>query len=328
MQNDDETCSDRDSSGAFVGVPRGGVRRWKRKVLGGGTANPAASSAVSVPNRAPVSTPPTTTFKFGEHEAKVYDLKGIDLKQQEITPNFGHLVATGEAMYFHGKKKGDEEQSLWQLKYSHEELTGISPVGLSADIAVLATNGKNVYCESRENTFDWYDGKTFHTGKKNTGIRPIAAVAGKDTLYTYTKMGETITKGRFDNGEIKDAVEAIGKQSFSMTPVYADDKEIFVRSEVKKDGKNVEFLASFDTNGKELHRFDGFPSNENPYGWTVTTNYVVHVKAKGVFRIYDRATGKLIADVATKLKPYRMATITGNDVLVYDLDKRFYRVDF
>lgn len=105
-------------------------------------------------------------------------------------------------------------------------------------------------------------------------------------------------------------------------------KEIFVRSEVKKDGKNVEFLASFDTNGKELHRFDGFPSNENPYGWTVTTNYVVHVKAKGVFRIYDRATGKMIADVATKLKPYRMATITGNDVLVYDLDKRFYRVDF
>ena len=54
----------------------------------------------------------------------------------------------------------------------------------------------------------------------------------------------------------------------------------------------------------------------------------MHVKAKGVFRIYDRATGKLIADVETKLKPYRMATITGNDVLVYDLDKRFYRVDF
>ena len=293
----------------------------------GAPAKPAASGP-AVPKRAEVKTPPTTTFKFGEHEAKVYDLKGIDLKQMEITPNFGRLVATKEAMYFHAKKKGDKDQALWQVKFDHENLTGIGPVGLSADIAVLATNGKNVYCESREQTFDWYDGKTFHTGKKNTAIRPIAAVAGQDTIYTYTKMGETITKGRFDNGEIKDAKEVIGKQNFNMTPVYADDKEIFVRSEVKKDGKTVEFLASFDTNGKELHRFDGFPSNENPYGWTVTANYVVHVKAKGVFRIYDRATGKLIADVETKLKPYRMATVTGNDVLVYDLDKKFYRVDF
>ena len=293
----------------------------------GAPAKPAASGP-AIPKRAEVKTPPTTTFKFGEHEAKVYDLKGIDLKQQEITPNFGHLVATKEAMYFHGKKKGDKDQSLWQLKYSHEDLTGIGPVGLSADIAVLATNGKNVYCESREQTFDWYDGKTFHTGKKNTAIRPIAAVAGKDTIYTYTKMGETITKSRFDAGELKDTKDAIGKQAFNMTPVYADDKEIFIRTSYRENGKTREMLVSFDTKGKELHRFDGFPDNENPYDWTVTANYVVQVKAKGVFRIYDRATGKLIADVETKLKPYRMATVTGNDVLVYDLDKRFYRVDF
>lgn len=293
----------------------------------GGTAKPAAS-APAVPQREKVKTPPTTTFKFGEHEAKVYDLKGIDLKQQEITPNFGYLVATKDAMYFHAKKKGDKDQSLWQLKYDHENLTGIGPVGLSSTISILATNGKTVYCQSKEDTFDWYDGKTFHTGKKNADLRPIAAAAGTDTLYTYTKMGETITKGRFANGEIKDAKEVIGKQEFAMRPLYADDKEIFIRTSFKKDGKTIETLVAFDMNGKELRRFEGFPSNENPYDWTVTANYVVHVKAKGVFRVYDRATGKLIADVETKLKPYRMATVTGNDVLVYDLDKKFYRVDF
>ena len=72
---------------------------------GSGAANNPPK--IEVPARAPVSTPPTMTFKFGATEAKVYELTGVDLKKIIRT---NRIVMLGDDIFFHTDTKYYEDQ--------------------------------------------------------------------------------------------------------------------------------------------------------------------------------------------------------------------------
>ncbi|MBO6210349.1 MAG: hypothetical protein J6N99_06625, partial [Schwartzia sp.] len=65
----------------------------------GGSGSGAANNPpkIETPTRAPVSTPPTMTFKFGQTEAKVYELTGVDLKNIIRT---NRIVTMGDDIFF------------------------------------------------------------------------------------------------------------------------------------------------------------------------------------------------------------------------------------
>ena len=86
-------------------------------------------------------------------------------------------------------------------------------------------------------------------------------------------------------------------------------------------------LIAFDKNGKELRRYEGV--KELPRGWAVTENYVIATGSKGVFRVYDRKSGKELGEAKIEMRPFALCTVKGNDVIVYDdRAKKLYRIDF
>lgn len=61
----------------------------------------------------------------------------------------------------------------------------------------------------------------------------------------------------------------------------------------------------------------------------VTANYVIQAGSLGTFRVFDRETGTLVADLKLNMRPFTMALAKGNDVFVYDdRAKKLYRIDF
>ena len=313
----------------------------------GGTAKPAAASTVSVPSRAPVSTPPTTTFKFGEHEAKVYELKGVDAWKESRT-NIGHLAVTKDAIYFHGKKRdGDPQQYLWKLSYNKEQLTAMEPVAPANGFEVLGTNGTEVYFRSNEKTLDVYDGKTLRKGKEWQADEMVGSSAANTKDIFFLKQGGVAKSTADDTSKFDMVVKQIdaNKENIGgMDIVYADGKEIYVRGNIRKQGAKVSTptLLVFDMTGKEIRRYEGI--EDTPRGWAVTANYVVHASAKGMIRVFDRATGSQIGEATlelrpatgsqngkepAKLRPFQFFTVTGNDVIMFDdKDNKFYRIDF
>ena len=306
----------------------------------GGSGSGAANNPpkIETPARAPVSTPPTMTFKFGETEAKVYELTGVDLKKIIRT---NRIVMLGDDIFFHTDTKyyEDKLQHVNKVTLKNETISNLVDLGPSGDIHEMTTNGKIVLWQSNRKATEKdklviYDGKEAKAAGKWSGSPE--GDPGSDNFYVL--WGHELREQTLENGEWKIGKKLIedyqkmdpefGRVSFKN--VCVKDGEIYIRYFLpKKDGEKEDtpMLIALDKNGKELRRYEGV--KELPRGWAVTENYVIHSGSKGDFRVYDRKTAKLLGEAKSEMRPFVLWTKTGNDVIVYDdRAKKLYRIDF
>ena len=303
---------------------------------GSGAANNPPK--IETPTRAPVSTPPTMTFKFGQTEAKVYELTGVDLKNIIRT---NRIVTMGDDIFFHTDTKyyEDKLQHVNKVTLKNETISNLVDLGPSGDIHEMTTNGKIVLWQSNRKATEKdklviYDGKEAKAAGKWSGSPE--GDPGSDNFYVL--WGHELREQTLENGEWKIGKKLIedyqkmdpefGRVSFKN--VCVKDGEIYIRYFLpKKDGEKEDtpMLIALDKNGKELRRYEGV--KELPRGWAVTENYVIHSGSKGDFRVYDRKTAKLLGEAKIEMRPFVLWTKTGNDVIVYDdRAKKLYRIDF
>ena len=306
----------------------------------GGSGSGAAQSPpkIEVPARAPVSTPPTMTFKFGQTEAKVYELTGVDLKKIIRT---NKLVMLGDDIFFHTDTKyyEDQLQHVNKVTLKNETLSNLVDLGPSGDIHEMTSNGKVVVWQSNRKATEKdklviYDGKEAKTAGKWSG----SPEGDPDSDKFYVLWGHELREQQLENGEWKIVKKLIedyqkidkGFDRVSFKPVCVSKGEIYMRYFLpKKDGEknDTPMLAAFGKDGKMLRTYEGV--KELPRGWAVTENYVIHTGSKGEFRVYDRQTAKLIGEAKIEMRPFELCTKTGNDVIVYDdRAKKLYRIDF
>ncbi|MBR1553262.1 MAG: hypothetical protein IJ631_04535 [Schwartzia sp.] len=307
---------------------------------GGGSGapknDPPKAAAPAKPARAAVATAPTMTFKFGNEEAKVYELTGVDLKKKIRT---GKIVKMGDDIFFHTDTVGEEKEThINKVTVKGETISGLADLGMSGDIDELATNGKTVLWQTSrkevpKDSLAIYDGKERNIG----GKWPGSIMGDPETGEFVVVRGKKIKIAKLENGEMKDVktlIEDYSKASpdyerVIFKPVCVDKGEIYLRCYIKKEGEknNTPYLIAFDKDGKELRRYEGV--KDLPRGWAVTENYVVHTGSKGDIRVFDKKSGNVIGDAKIEMRPFELWTATGNDVIVYDdrADK-FYRIDF
>ena len=306
----------------------------------GGSGSGAANNPpkIEVPARAPVSTPPTMTFKFGQTEAKVYELTGVDLKNIIRT---NKLVAMGDDIFFHTDTKHYEDklQHVNKVTMKNETIANLTDLGPSGDIHEMTTNGKIVLWQSNRKATEKdklviYDGKEAKAAGKWSG----SPLADPDSDKFFVLWGHELREQQLENGEWKINKKLIedyqkldpefGRVSFKS--VCVKDGEIYIRYFLpKKDGEkdDTPMLIAFDKSGKELRRYEGV--KELPRGWAVTENYVIATGSKGVFRVYDRKSGKELGEAKIEMRPFALCTVKGNDVIVYDdRANKLYRIDF
>ena len=314
---------------------------------GGSSGKPSGGSGaannppkIEVPTRAPVSTAPTMTFKFGETEAKVYELTGVDLK--DIIRS-GKIVTLGDDIFFHTDTKHyeDKVQHMNKVTMKNETISNLVDLGPSGDISELTTNGKTVVWQSSRKATDGKDKLMIYDGKEaNVAGKWSGSPAGDpDSDKFYVLWGHELREQHLENGEWKIDKKLIedcqkidpefGRVAFKN--VCVSKGEIYIRYFLpKKDGEknDTPMLIAFDKSGKELRRYEGV--KELPRGWAVTENYVIATGSQGVFRVYERKTAKLLGEAKVdKLRPFALWTSKGNDVILYDdRAKKLYRVDF
>lgn len=305
---------------------------------GGESGTPGAGGtggSVAVPERAPVATEPTLTFNFGKTEAKVYELTGLDLsgkdKEKGCKARTGRIAAMQNAVYFY---KDDKPIHMMKAAINGETISDLTDVGEGKAIYALACNGKAVLFRNQENKMQVYDGEKLATGGEWTSENMIGAPNGGEfywlhshTLKAATLEGTALTNERdvFD----MDTIENMKDGSWAPETVIGDT--IYLSSRIKKeiDGKkkDVATLIAVDKQGKELLRFEGY--GDMPRDWAITDNYVIASASKGQFRVFDRASGKVLGEAEIAMRPFALCTLKGNDVLVFDdRARKIFRIDF
>ena len=301
---------------------------------GGGPGGQPGSSKIEVPERAPVETEPTLNFKFGSSEAKVYELKGVDLSggadKKTHKVRTGRIAALQNALYFYEDGKPIH---LMKVTMNGENISDLTEVGEGRAIYALASNGKAVLFR-KEKQMMIYDGTKLTPGGEWTSENMIGDPDGGEF---YWMRGHVLKAAALEGNALvnehdifdTDNVENLKDGSWSAEFVRGDT--IYMESRIKKevDGKKQEVstLIAVDRQGKELARFEGY--GEMPRDWAVTQNYVIATASKGNFRVFDRAGAKMLGEAQIDMRPYALCTVKGNDVAVYD-DRahKLYRIDF
>ena len=298
---------------------------------GGPGGQPGGGSA-PVPERAPVETEPTLNFKFGSREAKVYELTGIDFSsKKENKIRTGRLAAMQDALYFY---KDGKPMHLMKVTMNGETISDLTDVGEGYALYALATNGKAVLFRNKDKQMLVYDGSKLSTGGKWTSENMIGAADGGEF---YWMEGDVLKAASLEGTELvnahdifdTDKVENLKEGSWG--PEFVSGDTIYLSDRIKKevDGKKQEVatLIAVDKQGRELARYEGY--GEMPRDWALTDNYVIATASKGKFRVFDRASAKVLGEAEIAMRPFCLCTIKGNDVAVYDdRARKFYRIDF
>ena len=279
---------------------------------------------------------PEVTFDdvAGEDEA-VEELEEIRefLSEPEKFQAVGAKIPKGVLLY---GPPGTGKTQLVKVDYDKETLSPPVAVGESYDrgLHILATNGKVVAYETGKGNRGFYDGKKAVEGKK---FQEGAMAGGEKGGPFYMVHGvAAILTGTFSGGDftqqkeiIKDYRRAPLRLQGAVVPVFADEKGFYLAVDEKKSGahEGEPTLIYLERGGKEIRRFEG--SEDQPRGWVVTANYVIQARATGNFRVFDRETGAMVTELKLNMRPFDVALVKGNDVLVYDdRAKKLYRVDF
>ncbi len=308
------------------------VNVTETKDQGNAPAGGLSSEPIPVPERAEVSTAPTFTFKFGDVEAKGYELPGVDLTGKDDKNNkirsSAVAVMNGD-LYFYLDSK--PVMSLAKVKLDGETIADLTTVSDGYAINELTTDGNVVIFKDHDKVLNVYDGKELKKGEKCHKFNPLAVPGTNDIYYMQgnkikaaTLEGANLTNDR----EIVDLEQFKNDSGLSFGLFAVDGDVFFLRSEIKKEKGRMPILIAMSKEGKEICRFEGL--DELPRDCAITTNYVIHCGSKGNFRVYDKASGKLLGDAhVDDIRPFVLYTIKGNDVLVLDdRSNKFYRIDF
>lgn len=301
------------------------------KDQGNAPAGGLSAEPIPVPERAEVSTEPTFTLTFGDKEAKGYELPGVDLsgKEDANKARTSAIVTMNGDVYFYLDTK--PTMSLAKVKLDGEKISDLSIVGDGYSINELTTNGNAVIFKDHDKMLNVYDGKELKKGEKCHKFNPLAIPGTNDIYYM---QGHKLKQAKLDGANITDEKEVVDFEEFEKANELSvglfgiDGDVIFLQSQIKRDGHRVPIMLAMNKDGQEICRFEGL--DDLPRGWTVTNNYVIHCGSKGNFRIYDKASGKLLGDAHVEnINPFVLHTLQGNDVLVYDdRGHKFYRIDF
>ncbi|MBR1494347.1 MAG: hypothetical protein IJ601_04800, partial [Acidaminococcaceae bacterium] len=179
----------------------------------------APKTTVAVPSRPAVSTTPSMSFKFGEKEAKVYELKGVDLTKKIRT---GRLAVMNDAAYFFVDMK---PMQLGKVSLKNESISDLTLVSDSGGIDYLATNGKAVLFRTGDGKMGVYDGKKVAKGDKWLG--ETIGVAGSNDFYVM--QGTALKAATLENNSFKNIRNVIPDykkipafDKAILKPVYAD----------------------------------------------------------------------------------------------------------
>lgn len=314
----------------------------------GGNGSGSSSSGTpraEVPARAEVSTVPTAAFKFGENEAKVYELKGVEFKKF-VNPS-SKIVTMGDAIFFSNYPKSNEDNKphICKVTMKGETLSDLQVLTQNGNVRAMATNGKVVlWPGGGTNKIVVYDGMEPKEGAGKWG-GDLAGVPDSDEFYEIYGTNGKVKLNRLENGEFKDAknlVESLAKtkpeyDKKAFQAVCANYNEIYVKCSGKDENdKNVSYLLVLDKDGKELRRLEA-TSGE----WAVMNNYIAYFSGDNTVRVFDRQTcdpigeeavleiGQADANGRLNSSGKKAWTIKGNDVLIFDaVSEKFYRIDF
>ncbi len=285
-----------------------------------------------VPERAEVATEPSFTFKVGDKEVKGYELKGVDLTGDE---DKNHKIRTGAVATMNDQAffyvDSEPQMSLAKVKINGETISDFEIVSDGYSIDELCGNGNVIVFRDKDRNLAIYNGR----GELNKGGESsISSFFGvPDSNEFYYMDGHELKAANLEGTALASERVIINLEPFenannlSVELLAVEGDVIYLVSEIEKDNKNIPILLALDKEGKELRRFEGL--EESPRGWAITDNYVIHSASPGNFRVYDKASGKLLGDAHAELRPFTMQAIKGNDVLVFD-DRahKLYRIDF
>ena len=294
---------------------------------GGGNNQQNNPPKVETPKAAP-----SMTFKYGTHEAKVYELAGLDLNDRI---NTWQLATLNGDVYFHCGRKPPH---MGKVTLKGETLSDFADLGEVGDGNTLAMNDKVVLWEGKNKTLVTYDGKNMKTGGRWPGqllAKVGGGIAGRDEFFFLS--GKSLKTGKLKDGSIKDVQELVPNltaispdfKNAQFFPVASDKDEVFLRTILHKPGgnKKVPVLVAFDKKGKELRRYEGIEGGRK--GFCVTDRYVVYADQEGNIRVFEKKSGKAVGDAKVTFGVFALQTVKGNNVLVYDdKDKKLYRIDF
>lgn len=292
---------------------------------GGGSNNPDTNKQTKAP--------PTETFKYGTHEAKVYALSGIDLQDKIRT---WRLASLGDDIFF---QVGNKPAHMAKVTLKGETLSDYVDLGETGDSTDIAVNDKVVLWEGHNYKLVTYDGKETVTNGRWPG--QIISKTGRGGIVGREEFffikSKTLFMGKLKDGTLKDTKEIVKDLSAispdfnraQIAPVCSDETGIYLRYNVNKPGDNRKFaiLVALDKNGKEIQRYEGVPGGRREF--CVTEKYVVYADAEHNVRVFDKKSGKLLGDAKVSFQPFALWTIKGNEVLAYDeVSKQLYRIEF
>ena len=294
-----------------------------------GGAKSTATAKVTFPEREATSTPPVETFKIGDREGKVYELANFDDKTRASQ---SPLTVMGKSIYYHGEAEGAENTHLVRVDFDKETLSAPVILHKNTERKRLATNGKIVVFRTADGKCAVYDGQKVTEGAAWVGTY-LAGGTG-DTFYLDTKDGlSEVSVSESGFGTPKRILDNYRNEPYNLKsivhPIFGDENGVYFDAKEKKPGGDTEepLLIYCDKAGKEIRRFTGI--EKLPRGWVVTANYVIHAASKGAFRVFDRETGALVTELTLNMRPFDVALVKGNDVLVYDdRANKLYRIDF
>ncbi|MCR5660595.1 MAG: hypothetical protein K6G50_00505 [bacterium] len=285
-----------------------------------------------VPERAEVATEPSFTFKAGDKEVKGYELKGVDLTGDE---DKNHKIRTGAVAAMNDQAffyvDSEPQISLAKVKINGETISDFEIVSDGYAISELCGNGNVVVFRDKDRNLAIYNGRGDLNKGGECSISDFFGVPGSNEFYYMD--GHELKAANLEGTALANERVVIDLEPFenannlSVELLAVDGDVIYLVSEIEKENGRTPILLAIDKEGKEIRRFEGL--EESPRDWAVTNNYVIHSAKTGNFRIYDKASGKLLGDAHADMRPFTMQTINGNDVLVFD-DRahKLYRIDF
>lgn len=293
---------------------------------GGGNGTPEGPKQTKVA--------PTETFKYGNHEAKVYELTGFDLKEKINT--FSLAVLEKEIFFQCGKKP--LHMGKVTLNENDATIADFVDLGECGDNNSIAANDKVAMWQGPSSKMVTYDGKQANINGRWPGQiitkTGRGGIAGREEFYYLS--GKSLNFAKIKDGTIKDNKEIVKNlntvspdfQRVQFFPVSSDETGIYLRCIMNPPGDNrrIPVLVAFDKDGKELHRYEGVPGGRRDF--CVTDKYVVYGDNDGNIRVYDKKSGKLIGDANVTFRPFALCTIKNNEILIYDdINKTLYRVE-
>ncbi len=186
-------------------------------------------------NKAPdtekqTKSPPTETFKYGTHEAKVYALTGVDLQDKIRT---WRLAALGNDIFF---QVGNKPAHMAKVTLQGEVMSDYVDLGETGDSNDIAVNDKIALWEGHNYKLATYDGKEIQRYEGVPGGRREFCVTDKYVVYADAEHNVRVYDKK--NGKLLGDAK-VSFQPFALWTLKGN--EVLVYDEVSKLLYRIDF---------------------------------------------------------------------------------------